>query len=125
MAFNQLATDVLRVPSMEEIENITQSFVKDLKSFSYLDERSNTFKPIVCCVCDSIPSESNWSCMVAVSKAVKLFSKCNMEIAKQSRLYPQQLLEQYSISTQPLLAPLVLSPNSFIGVNNKQGDDVP
>ena len=119
MALNQLPTDVLRVPSMEEIDNITQSFVKDLESFSYLDERSNTFKPIVCCVCDAIPSESNWSCMVAVSKAAKFFSKCNMEIAKQSRLYPKQLLEQYSISTEPRLSPFVLSPNSFISVNNE------
>jgi uncharacterized CHY-type Zn-finger protein len=114
-----MSSNVLRVPSAEEIRKITRAFVKDLESYTVVDERSNTIKPVICCVCDSIPTTPNWSCMVKVSKAAKLFSRCNMESSKQSKLYPQRLLDQYSISMEPLLAPYVLSPHSYVNEKKK------
>ena len=108
----------LRIPTPIQKKSIVSKFVEDLESFTVLDVKSNTFRPVICCVCDSIPAFPNWSQYVDVITARQLFEKSNMESSKFIEIYPNTgLLEQYSISHDHLKH-FVLSPATYI--NDKE-----
>ena len=111
-AINMVAND-LQIPSRAEKQKIMNAFVKDLESFTLFEKGTNTFHPVICCVCDSIPSQPNWSCYVKVATAMKLFEISNMEISFLQDVYPSKLLEQYSVKHRKLKK-FVLSPATYI-----------
>jgi Helitron helicase-like domain at N-terminus len=109
----------LKIPSFANIKKITKQFVEDLQSFTIKNDVSDTFHPVICCVCDSIPSEAKWSCFVSVTEAKKLFKKSSMEANKLiEQGYPEELVKQYSIQHNDLNN-YVLSPASYINDNDE------
>ena len=104
----------LKIPSQSEKDALIKEFVKDLESFTVFDKNTNTFRPVICCVCDSIPSGPDWSCFVPVKDAKILFHHSKMEVEHLKELeYPETLLKQYSFP-HPLLKDFVLSPASYL-----------
>ena len=114
-----MAPDELQLPSQAEKGAITKAFVEDLESFTVFDKTTNSFLPVICCVCDSIPSEPNWSRYVPIRNAVQLFRKCKMEASRVEQLYNSELLiKQYSVDHEKLKE-FVLSPASYINNHNE------
>ena len=109
----------LKIPNPSEKEAILQRFVDDLESFTVYDNKTNTFRPTICCVCDSIPSNPDWSCFVPVKEAKKLFQHSNMESKHFQELQcPEMLMKQYSVPNG-FLKDFVLSPASYINESNE------
>ena len=69
----------LRIPMVAEKEILTKAFIEDLESFTVQDDTTGFLRPVICSVCDSIPSEPKWSCLVSAIEMKQLLSKCNME----------------------------------------------
>ena len=103
----------LKIPSQSEKDVLTTAFMKDMESFTVYDNNSNTFRPVVCCVCDSIPTKPNWNCFVGISIAADLFLKSNMMSSLLEGVYPEILLQQYVINNVTL-SRFILSPASYI-----------
>jgi hypothetical protein len=104
----------LRVPSPEKKDTIAKAFVRDLESFTVYDKATKCFRPVICCVCDSIPTEPNWSCYVPIPDAVLLFRNCKMEASHVEQQYRSEiLLRQYSVD-QEELKDFILSPVTYI-----------
>jgi uncharacterized CHY-type Zn-finger protein len=109
----------LDIPTLAQKQSAVRAFVEDLESFTVHDKKTNTLLPVICCVCDSIPSSPNWFCYVKVELAKRLFEKSNMEASKLEEFeYPPDLLKQYAIDNQEL-KPFVLSPASHINEKNE------
>jgi len=117
MSSNQ--PDQLKIPQPSEILAITNDCVDDLKTFTIYDERTATFRPAICCVCDSLPKCPQWSCFVPIKEAVQLFERNQMYSKRLEHLYPSDLLNQYSISQFPELEPFILSPATYINDKNE------
>lgn len=103
----------LKLPSQSEKDVLTSAFMRDMESFTVFDNNSNTFRPVVCCVCDSTPTKPNWSCFVRINIAADLFLKSNMMSSLLEGIYPKKLLQQYNINIYGLRN-FVLSPASYI-----------
>jgi hypothetical protein len=69
----------LKIPNQREKDAILKGFVEDLESFTVYDKKTSTFHPAICCICDSIPWNTDWSCFVPVKEAKKLFKHSSME----------------------------------------------
>ena len=104
----------LKIPSTLEINAITHDFTQDLSSYTVYNKRTNSYHPVICCVCDSTPKCPQWSCFVPIKVAVRLFQKNRMESKRLEHLYPLVLLEQYSVSQYKELHPFILSPATYI-----------
>ena len=114
-----MADNGLKLPSQRKKDMLGTAFMKDLESYTVFDKKSNTFLPVICCVCDSVPTKANWSCFVDVSIAADLFKKSNMQSSLLRTIYPKTLLKQYSIKSNnrrvtEMLRMYVLSPKSYI-----------
>lgn len=114
-----MANNGLHLPLQREKDELATAFTKDLESFTVFDKKSNTFRPVICCVCDSIPTKANWSCFVDICTAADLFEKSNMHSSLLKDIYPKKLLKQYSIKSNKTrirskLRKYVLSPASYI-----------
>lgn len=110
-----MADNEFPLPSAAQKAVLTKAFIKDLESFTVFDKKSNLFVPVVCCVCDSIPTKGNWSCFVDINVAADLFRKSNMmaSVLTKLKIYPLKLVNQYSINC-PKLKSFILSPASYI-----------
>lgn len=110
-----MADNEFPLPSAAQKAVLTKAFIKDLESFTVFDKKSNLFVPVVCCVCDSIPTKGNWSCFVDIDVAADLFRKSNMmaSVLTKLKLYPLKLVNQYSINCHKLKS-FILSPASYI-----------
>jgi hypothetical protein len=107
--------NVLRIPTQWEKNQLARSFVKDLESFSIYDEETNEFRPVICCVCDSVPSGPDWWCLVDVKEAAKLFKRCNLDRSILTGIYPEGLLQQYRAPHTDLES-FVLSPATYVNL---------
>jgi hypothetical protein len=105
---------MLRVPSSDRRKEIVQGFMEDLKSFTVVTKSTGELHPINCCVCDGIPTEAQWSCMIPVNKLRDLCEASNMQRSQLRTIYPDTLLEQYKAPGCKRLEPFVLSPATYI-----------
>ena len=108
----------LLIPTTMQKQSIIRGFVNDLESFTLFDEKCNTFRPVICCVCDSIPALPNWSQLVKVKAAKRLFKESNLQSKNLRNVYPKDLLDQYSVSHERLKK-FVLSPATYVNENNE------
>ena len=108
----------LRILTATEKDTVTKAFIEDLQSFTFQDDTTDTFRTVICSVCDSIPLEPKWSCFVSVTEMEKLLRRCNMEAASMSTLYPALLLNQYSVNHTDLKL-FVLSPETYVNARNE------
>ena len=117
-----MADNVLQLPSKAQKDKLATAFMKGLESYTIFDKTSNMFCPVVCCVCDSIPTKPHWSCFVDVRTAADLFEKSNMHSSLLETIYPKELLNQYSLkcnnsrnkNMRKRLGQYILSPASYI-----------
>ena len=109
----------MMIPSKQEIAVITQNFVDDLASFTYYDASTDTFHPMICCVCDALPSGPKCCRFVPITKAVCMFRQYQMESLRLTAIYPDVLLQQYCVTRCNELKPFVLSPATYINENKE------
>ena len=76
---NSMSVRGLRIPTEAEKVILTKAFIEDLESFTIHDETTDTFRLVICSVCDSIPLGPKCSCFVSAIEMKRLLSKCNME----------------------------------------------
>ncbi len=77
----------LRLPTSQDINRIEKSFVLDLKSFTVTDEVSKQIKPVICSICDSIPTKAQWSTFVHINEFIKLCHDGNLRTDDALNLY--------------------------------------
>jgi hypothetical protein len=104
---------VLKIPSKEDVDRITKSFLSDLKSFTFQDAVTKELKPVICSVCDSIPSESQWSTLVDLNEFVKLCTMCKLQKQFSLEAYEDELKNQYTAKDDRLES-FVLSPETYV-----------
>jgi hypothetical protein len=75
-------------------------------------------RPVICCVCDGIPSDSYWHEMITVNHLSQLCNTGMLHKCHVSEFYPTALVEQYT-APHELLTDYVLSPETYID-NNQQ-----
>ena len=69
---------LLTVPTETEVKQIAKDFLDDLQSFTVTDMTTNEIRPVICCVCDSIPTESQWSTFVNVKEFKRLCERAKI-----------------------------------------------
>ena len=109
----------LSIPDTERKTNILHSFLEDLRSYTHKDE-NDVLKPVVCCVCDGIPTRPQWSTWVSVERLRKLCVTSKMQKTQLSGIYPEELINQYTAPHEDLKA-FVLSPASQV---NREMDSI-
>ena len=109
---------MLDIPTAQQTHKIAQEFVDDLQSFSFVDESTQTLQPVICCVCDSMPTSPEWSEWVPLSTFKKLCKSCGLERNKLETegIYPSSLLHQYK-ANHKLLNMFILSPKTYVKQN--------
>jgi len=86
----------LTIPTAEDIDRITKAFLSDMKSFTIEDKRTNEIIPIICSVCDSMPTEAQWSTFIDVGKFKSLLEKGKIGKQHAWELYEDELVKQYT-----------------------------
>lgn len=117
----------LTVPKQFEIDSIIKAFNKDLESYCVeIKDHPNgpaKVRPVICCVCDGIPDVANWSEWVDIDRFQNLCKKANLGKKRllDRKVYPAQLINQYTAPDVDRLKDYVLSPCSII---NKSKDEI-
>jgi hypothetical protein len=106
----------LKIPSPEENQEITKSFMRDLRSFSYKNEIGIQC-PVICAVCDGIPKCANWFKWIDIPEMKQMCAQYGMTHNDMKEYYPKALIEQYDTGHVGLHECL-LSPHSQI-MNDK------
>jgi len=103
----------LSIPTKEDINRITKAFVFDLESFTVIDEVSKQIRPVICCICDSIPTKSQWSTFVHIDEFINLCGHAKLRKDDSVKLYSQELRNQYTAENQRLKN-FILSPQTYV-----------
>ena len=104
---------MLAVPSAGQTRNIAKKFLVDLESFSFRDDISNVLKPVVCSVCDGLPTCPGWFDWVSVGSFHKMIVRAKMHKKNLEGIYPELMLSHYTVG-HPQLDDFVLSPKTVI-----------
>jgi hypothetical protein len=104
---------LLRLPTAKDISRITKSFLEDSQSFTITDKRTNEINPIICCVCDSIPTEAQWHTFVFIDDFIRLCTKGKLCKTDSLELYSQSLKDQYT-AKDVRLKDFILSPQTYV-----------
>jgi len=104
---------LLTIPSEVQVNQITKSFLADLESFTFQDAITKQFKPIICSVCDSMPSEAQWSTLVDLDEFIKLCKNCNLRKEDSLKVYGEDLKKQYT-AQDDRLKDFILSPATYV-----------
>ena len=117
----------LHIPTAEEKGKVVDGFVGDLSSYTHSSSSVPVdgtvglqLHPVVCCVCDGIPSGPNWSTWVSIPRLAKLCKSNNLFKSRVASFYPEGVVEGYTAkySSEPdempvnALRPFILSPAS-------------
>ena len=110
---------MLDTPSAAAIKKIAKDFLSDLESFTHVDSSTGIIHPVVCSVCDGIPTEPHWGQWVQISQFAELCKGCKLEHKHlqpsepgSEHIYPSALLEQHKVD-HPALHRFVLSPKTL------------
>jgi hypothetical protein len=112
---------LLKIPSEDEVDRITKSFLLDLKSFTFVHAVTKEIKPIICSVCDSMPSESQWSTLVGLHEFKKLCKECKLgkEHALKSYGNAREGLQNQYTAKDERLQDYILSPETYVNPQNE------
>jgi hypothetical protein len=103
----------ITLPSREDVKRITENFLIDLKSFTVTDTVLKEIRPIVCSVCDSIPTKAGWSTFVDMDEFIKLCGKCKLKRTDCLSAYCEKIRKQY-MARDPRLEQFILSPETYV-----------
>lgn len=104
---------LLKLPSAARKEEIIWNFTSDLSTLSFADQESSQLEPVVCCVCDGIPTGPDWACWVGVERLRFLCATSHLDKSRVSEFYRPDLVASYT-APHPLLEPFILSPRTKI-----------
>jgi hypothetical protein len=111
-------TSYLTIPTEENIKRITNAFISDMESFTIQDKTTNEIIPIICSVCDSMPTEAQWSTFVHIDKFKYLLEKGKIGRNHSLKYYKKELVSQYT-AKHPALKDFILSPETYVNENNE------
>jgi hypothetical protein len=103
----------LRVPNNEDVNRIAKAFMLDLKTFTVTDEVSKEIKPVICSICDSIPTKAQWSTFVHIDQFIELCDRGNLRKQDSVKSYTIELRNQYT-AKHPKLKQFILSPETYV-----------
>jgi hypothetical protein len=87
----------LRIPTDEDIDRIAKAFVSDLSWFKVTDEEPGHILPVICCICDSIPTKVQWNTYVNIKELfIKLCHQGKLRKDNSVKSYSQELRNQYT-----------------------------
>ena len=109
---------LLEVPTREKKDELIRAFLKDEESYTVFDDSSGRFLPVICCVCDSIPTKPDWSTTIHVIKLKKLLEQCKLNQSELTNYYPPKLLDQYT-ARHDSLKRFVLSPETYVNIHDE------
>ena len=104
---------LLAIPTSEDVDRITKAFLLDLESFTVTDEITKQIKPVICSICDSIPTESQWSILVDLKEFIKLCESCKIRKTDSPMAYGEELRNQYT-ANDDRLKDFILSPETYV-----------
>lgn len=112
--------EMLDIPSPAVVKKIAKEFLHDLESFTYVDPATSVIHPLICAICDGMPTEPHWGEWVEISLFRRFCKGCKLEkkhllSAKEGDedVYPAALLEQHKFD-HPELCDLILSPKTIV-----------
>ena len=108
----------LKIPTVEDIDRITKAFALDMKSFTIKDKRRNEIRPVICSVCDSMPTEAHWGTFVDIDTFTTLCKTCKIKKDDSLKTYVPELRKQYT-AKDSRLKDFILSPETYVNENNK------
>jgi uncharacterized CHY-type Zn-finger protein len=108
---------LLAIPTELEAKHLIDGFNRDMATYTVLD--GSDVRPIICAVCDSIPTCPQWATTCNVKDLAALLEGCNMQRRLLGELYPPNLLNQYTAAGHPDLEPYVLSPATFVNEHDE------
>jgi hypothetical protein len=103
----------LTISTAEDIDRITKAFIYNMQSFTIEDKRTNEIKPIICSVCDSMPTEAQWSTFVDLDKLKSLLLKCKIGKKDSLKYYKEEIKWQYTAKNDDLKN-FILSPETYV-----------
>jgi hypothetical protein len=104
---------LLTLPTNSDLKRITKNFVEDLQLFMITDYATKQIRPVICCVCDSIPTESQWYSYVGLDEFIKLCNHNKLKKTDAPKIYPKALKDQYTSSNERLKE-FILSPETYV-----------
>jgi len=109
---------MLKIPTVAATNKIAKAFLADMESYTYIDESTQVIHPIVCCICDGMPTCPQWSKWITISMLKQFCKTCQFLRSKlaEEKIYCSALLDQYKVNHKHL-AEYILSPKTLI--NNK------
>ena len=109
---------LLAIPTTADVNPIQKAFLTDLESFTFQDEVSNKLKPIICSICDSMPTKAQWSTFVNINEFTKLCTKDKIQKTDSPEKYPMELRNQFT-TNQVRLKDFILSPETTVNSRNE------
>jgi hypothetical protein len=109
---------LLPIPSVEDTNRIAKAFLSDLESFSVTDVLTKELLPVICGVCDSMPTESDWSSFVCIYDFIKLCGKGKLRKSDSVELYSEELQNQYT-AKDVRLKDFILSPKTYVNAQQE------
>ena len=104
---------LLTIPTETQVKKLSKDFLDDLQSFTVIDKSTNEIRPVICCVCDSIPTESQWSTYVSVKEFRRLCERAKLRKTDSFTEYSQKLRMQYTARDERL-KDFILSPETYV-----------
>ena len=105
----------LAVPSETWKKSILKEFIADLESYTIVNPTTGEILPVHCCICDSIPPETNWYTWIGIDCLRRLCKGTHLEKSHIAPYYEAApgLVEQYTVA-DTRLEEFVLSPTTYI-----------
>ena len=104
---------LLKIPTDTQVKQITKDFLEDLQSFTVTDKLTNEIRPVICCVCDSMPTESQWSTYVDVQEFKRYCERAKLHKNDSYTEYSDILRMQYTAKDKRL-KDFILSPETYV-----------
>jgi hypothetical protein len=108
----------LRIPTEAESNKLVKDFALDLKSFTVIDEESKLIQPVICSICDSIPTKAQWSTSVHIDDFIELCHSGKLDKDESPKSYSQELRNQYT-AKDTRLKDLILLPQTYASPSNE------
>ena len=104
---------LLSLPTQQDNDRISKAFLSDLESYTVNDAATKTIKPVICSVCDSMPTKAQWSTFVKIDEFIKLSKKCNLTKTDSPTTYGEEIRKQYTADDERL-KDFILSPETYV-----------
>ena len=92
--------NMIVIPSNEEQKGLVDCFSNDMKLYTHVDSVTKQIMPVMCCICDGIPTCPNWHDFVSINHFVKLCSASALHKAHVKDFYSANVLSCYTVNDE-------------------------